>query len=645
MTSRRVWCSMFAALLVAPHAGAQPFQVEHRLPSGGRVAVDDTTVVVSATVDVPSAPRDVLDVYANGPGGWALQQRLEAPSDTAFAESVDIDGDTLVASLSVVVPPTSTERRIAVYVRSGTAWSLQAQLPPPSPLPTAVSFGAELDLDGDRLIVGAPGVSSSDSDYAGAAFVFERTAGTWTGARLPSPAITARADFGGAVGVLGNIACVGAPTEDTGGGPVGGALRIYTRGAAGWSLQQRLVAGVADRYGSGCAIDGDTVFVASAARREIRILRQGQGVWEVAQTLLGAEEFPVLRAAGGVLVFNEPNALAIYGRTGNTFVLAQRLSVPFVFALSFDGVRLVCECGVDALGDVEARLYSRGASPPPTGPPGAPANVQATVTGNTIGLTWSPPTSGAPPTGYSLIGRVTPGGPILATLPMGASPPFSIAAPNGAFVLTVQALNASGVGPESAAVTVAVPQAAPAPGPPQSLTATVAGNTVSFTWSPPAAGASVSAYVLAAGVTPGFTTPFVTAPLGATPGFVAPGVPSGTYYVRILAQNAGGSSAPSNEVTFTVVGAAPPGAPTFNAPSLSGSTVNLSWAPGTGGTPTGYTLVASVTPTGPPIASVALGGTSASFPGVPTGTYYLRLTASNAAGTSSPSAEITLVVP
>ena len=106
----------------------------------------------------------------------------------------------------------------------------------------------------------------------------------------------------------------------------------------------------------------------------------------------------------------------------------------------------------------------------------------------------------------------------------------------------------------------------------------------------------------------------------------------------------GGTSAPTNEVALTVAGASAPGAPTLNAASVVGRTVNLSWSAGGGPAPTGYTLMATVTPGGAPIATVPLGGTSVSFPGVPPGTYYLRLTASNGAGTSAPSNQVVLVV-
>jgi hypothetical protein len=155
----------------------------------------------------------------------------------------------------------------------------------------------------------------------------------------------------------------------------------------------------------------------------------------------------------------------------------------------------------------------------------------------------------------------------------------------------------------------------------------------------------VANYVLVAGLTPGFSVPYASVPIGATPGAVVPGVPAGTYYVRVLAQNAGGTSAPSNEVALTVAGLALPDAPTLHAPTVNGSTVTLSWSPGSGSTPTAYTLAASVTPGGAPVATIPLTGTSVSFSGVPSGTYYLRLTASNAAGISPPSAEMSLSVP
>ena len=175
--------------------------------------------------------------------------------------------------------------------------------------------------------------------------------------------------------------------------------------------------------------------------------------------------------------------------------------------------------------------------------------------------------------------------------------------------------------------------------------ATVSGSTVSFTWNPPTTGSPVTAYVLWAGLTPSVSPPLTTVPLGTGTSYAVSGVPPGTYYVFVQARSGSSASAASNVVTVTVAGAEAPGAPTLHPPTVSGSTVTLSWSAGSGGTPTGYLLTASVTSGGTPIATVPLSGATVSFAGVPSGTYYLRLTASNSAGMSSPSAQVVLTVP
>lgn len=280
-----------------------------------------------------------------------------------------------------------------------------------------------------------------------------------------------------------------------------------------------------------------------------------------------------------------------------------------------------------------------------TGPPGAPTSLQASVAGNTIALNWGAPASGAPPTGYTLVGRFVAGGPVVGTLSVGAGPSFSLPLPDGTYVLTLTATNAQGTGPESATVTVTLPQPVVAPGAPTALTSSVSGGTASFAWNAPASGGAVANYVLVAGLTPSFSVPYTSVPLGSATSFSVPGVPPGTYYARVHAQNSGGTGPASNEVAVTVAGATPPGAPTLNSPTVSGSTVSLSWTPSSGDPPTSYTLTASATPGGAPIATVPLTGTSAAFSAVPSGTYYLRLVATNSAGNGPPSAEVTLTVP
>ena len=286
--------------------------------------------------------------------------------------------------------------------------------------------------------------------------------------------------------------------------------------------------------------------------------------------------------------------------------------------------------------------------------PGAPTSFAITGSGNALHMTWTPPVvadervAAGAATGYNLLARVASGGPIVLTMPVGNVTSFDVAAPNGTFFVSVQATNASGAGPESNVVPITVPVVGVPPGNPTNLQVTVNGNAAVFTWTAPTSGGPVGDYVLIAGQTPGFAAPLATLPLPASPtSFGIAGIPPGIWYVRIHARNAGGLSAlPTNEVQVVVAGPTPPGAPTLNAPTVSGNNVGLSWTPGAGGAPTSYTLVASLSPGGAPIATVpGISVTSLNVPGVPSGTYFVRVGAVNAVGASPPSNEVTVVVP
>lgn len=179
-----------------------------------------------------------------------------------------------------------------------------------------------------------------------------------------------------------------------------------------------------------------------------------------------------------------------------------------------------------------------------------------------------------------------------------------------------------------------------APGPPTGLTASVTGDTVAITWTPPATGGSATGYLLDASTVSG-TTNIGSVPTVA-PGIAVPAVPPGQYFVRVRATNAAGTSASSNELTINVNCPAPAPPTTFTG-SVAGSTVTMNWSVAAGVTTTvidaGYapgTTFLSI-----PIAAPTNG---VQYPGIPPGTYYVRTRALGACGTSAPSVERVLVV-
>ena len=106
---------------------------------------------------------------------------------------------------------------------------------------------------------------------------------------------------------------------------------------------------------------------------------------------------------------------------------------------------------------------------------------------------------------------------------------------------------------------------------------------VRFSWTPPATGGAPTHYLLEAGSAPGLTN-IAVVPVS-SPGFFVPGVPPGTYYVRVRAANGAGVGPASNEVELVVAGMSAPGTPGPVQVTVVGSTVTLGWSPNPVGAP------------------------------------------------------------
>jgi len=624
-------------LLVPPEGGA----------TGGfsfSTDIDGTTAVVSSPDETVGSALLAGAVYVyvrNGSGAWVQQQRITVgDANQRFGVSMALSGDTLAVGSAPLVS-TGTQS-VKVYVRAGATWTLQA--------PLGLHRATSLRIKGDILVVGDGDVNSGQ----GAVTIYERTGTSWSApASFPAPGGGVNnAQFGASVDLSGSSLCVGVPRDTANGVATAGSVRIMTRTAPGaWSQQQKIDGPFGNaRFGSACSIDGNTVAIGASNivnGASFVYVRSG-ATWSLQQQIgpstnpSGNVSGKSVRLVGDLVTLGGANNLAVFSRAGS--VWTERQIIPRVglqFSLiGMTASTLIVGTTPPGAGHGSTFVYSLVA----TGTPGPPTGFQATVNGNFLSMSWGPPTTGAPPTSYTLVAKSAAGA-TLGTVPLGLVTSFAGAAPNGVFVLSVTATNASGTGLESNGATVTLPSAALPPGPPSGLAVSVSGNAATFTWSAPTSGGVPAAYVLVAGATPGFAVPLATLPLAAAPlSFAIGGIPPGTYHVRLLAQNAGGVSSASNEVALIVAGA--PSAPTMNAPTVAGNVLGLSWSPGgAGGVPTSYVLTASLTSGGPSIGTVALPDTSLSVPGVPPGTYFLRVTAVNAAGASGLSNEVAVTVP
>jgi len=184
-------------------------------------------------------------------------------------------------------------------------------------------------------------------------------------------------------------------------------------------------------------------------------------------------------------------------------------------------------------------------------------------------------------------------------------------------------------------------------GTPQNFTATSSGSTVTLMWAPPPPGGDpVTAYLIEAGSASGLSelASFSTGNTLTT--FSASGVGAGTYFVRVRAQSGAASGSPSNEARLVVGGGGcvVPGVPGTLSSSVSGTTVTLTWSTASGN-PTSYVIEAGSSSGASNLVVSDTGGAATSLTATAgAGTYYVRVRARTACGTSSASNEVVVTI-
>ena len=183
----------------------------------------------------------------------------------------------------------------------------------------------------------------------------------------------------------------------------------------------------------------------------------------------------------------------------------------------------------------------------------------------------------------------------------------------------------------------------PRPGPPQGMTASVVGSTITLGWSPGTPPVATS-FLVEAGTSAGASDVGVFS-VGASTRATG-GLPPGTYFTRVRGVSEGVAGAPSSEVIVTTpASTTAPGPPGVLTASVTGRTVAFSWFAASGNATT-YILEAGTAPGLANLVAFPTGtlDTALATP-APPGAYYVRVRAANAFGVSGPSNEVFVVVP
>ena len=237
---------------------------------GNSVAISGDTIIVGAVHDDVGTNRDQGSAYifCSLCSNWSQEAKKVAADGAAndqFGFSVSISGDTAVIGAYLDdVGANSDQGSVYVFVRSGTAWSLQQQLTA-SDGAASDQFGYSVSISGDTIVVGAPFDDVGANGDQGTAYVFVRSAtGTWSQQQKLTASDGAADDwFGWSVAISGDTAVVGVVQDDVGFANQGSAY-VFTRSGTAWSQQQQLLASdgaASDQFGFSVSISGDTAVI------------------------------------------------------------------------------------------------------------------------------------------------------------------------------------------------------------------------------------------------------------------------------------------------------------------------------------------------------------------------------------------------
>lgn len=297
--------------------------------------------------------------------------------------------------------------------------------------------------------------------------------------------------------------------------------------------------------------------------------------------------------------------------------------------------------------------------------PGAPQNLQFTVSGGSVTLTWGAPAAGGPPSGYVIDAGSSAGSSNLGSFPQGNVTSVTVQAPPGTYYVRVRAQNAAGSGPASNEVVITVG------GTPTSIDGTWNGTTsqgreFSFIVANSrvtttliggqfgSCGTSAQKTGLNHAVSPGslsFSEPSTIGSLGFSVNGTFAGIADASGSASITATpipGVGGCSGTIN-VTWSAVNAGTgmpfkPGAPGSVTFGVQGTQVTINWiASSVGGAPSSYSIEIG-TSSGASNAGTFTATATTFATTLPPGAYFARVRGVNASGTSGPSAEVQFTI-
>lgn len=294
----------FQQKIVEPFQGSQ-----YRL--GENLALQGDRLAVGSSWDAQDQYQSgAVRVYERVGSTWSQVVKLKGTNvayNRNLGRSIALDGDTIVAGASYECCATSPAGNAYVFRRVGGTWTQEAML---SGVGTGASdaFGHAVAIDGDRLVVGQPGLGYAGGNTRGSVHVFTRSGSTWTQSqRIEGPSTGSHHFFGQSVALAGSTLVVGVPGTPAPGGTQSrsGRVDVFELVAGSFVPVATLAANDAsenDRFGESLALDADVLVVGAPGYEYASglggayVFERNAGVWSLRTKLVSS-----IRSSGGEL--------------------------------------------------------------------------------------------------------------------------------------------------------------------------------------------------------------------------------------------------------------------------------------------------------------------------------------------------------
>lgn len=232
---------------------------------GWDVAIQGDTAMVCRT----SQPGGIWVFEHQGGGVWA-QVAVLLPGDVGpvdgFGQQFTLRGDTLIA-MSNNEQGGTYPGSVYVYRNLAGVWTEEQELSASAPQDGSL-FGYTLDVQGDTIVVGSQGFDEFGVNNIGQAYVFRRTGGVWAETQQLRPAwVNSAIGYGVSVALSGDSLLVGASSDFGDGAPYAGSAYSYRYDGDDWGYIKRVFSNPPSAFasfGGAIGLDGDTAVIGAS---------------------------------------------------------------------------------------------------------------------------------------------------------------------------------------------------------------------------------------------------------------------------------------------------------------------------------------------------------------------------------------------